>query len=43
MSAKLKEILEKGRDWERYPTNVPGVFIVRMPSYKSKHDTVIVF
>jgi len=31
MSEKLRELLEKGRDWERRPTNIPGVFVIKLP------------
>jgi len=29
----LKKFLESGRDWERKPTSVPGVFIMKLPGY----------
>lgn len=31
MSEKLREILNKGRNWERWPTTIPGVFVVKIP------------
>ena len=30
----LKLFLEKGKEWERKPTSVPGVFILKLPAYK---------
>lgn len=31
-SEKLREFLEKGKDWERRPTNIPGVFVLKLPA-----------
>ncbi len=33
LSESLKVFLEKGSDWERKPTTLPGVFIVKMPPF----------
>ncbi len=33
LSESLKVFLEKGSDWERKPTSLPGVFLVKMPPY----------
>lgn len=33
LSETLKVFLEKGSDWERKPTSLPGVFIVKMPPF----------
>ena len=30
----LKKFLESGKDWERRPTSVPGVFIMKLPGYR---------
>lgn len=30
------EFLEKGKDWERKQTNVPGVFLIRLPQFRSR-------
>ena len=32
--AKLKAFLQSGQDWERLPTTVPGITVVRMPPRK---------
>jgi len=29
---KLIQFLKNGRDWERRPTTVPGIFILRLPA-----------
>jgi len=31
---KLKEFLDKGKDWERLPTTVPGVYVLKLPKYQ---------
>ena len=33
---RLKEFLDNGRDWERKQTNVPGVFLIRLPQFRSR-------
>ena len=35
MEAKLSEFLRNGRDWEKKATSIPGIFIMKMPAYKS--------
>ena len=32
---KLTEYLKIGRDWSRLRTSVPGVFVLKLPSYRS--------
>jgi hypothetical protein len=32
---KLAEFLETGKDWGKVKTTVPGVFVLKMPAYKS--------
>ena len=34
LSESLKLFLEKGKEWERKPTSVPGVYILKLPAYK---------
>ena len=33
---RLSEFLEKGKDWERKQTNIPGVFLIRLPQFRSR-------
>lgn len=35
MEAKLSEFLRNGKDWEKKATSIPGIFIMKMPAYKS--------
>lgn len=39
---KLAELLKKGKDWEKVKTNVPGVFVMRMPGTKSREPSLSV-
>lgn len=32
---KLTDLLETGKDWGKMRTFVPGVFVVKMPAYRS--------
>lgn len=34
LAESLKLFLEKGKEWERRPTSVPGVFILKLPAYR---------
>jgi len=36
MSERLRDLLERGGDWERRPTTIPGVFVVRMPAARGR-------
>lgn len=38
----LKTFLEKGKEWERKPTNIPGVFIVKLPSYRGAPQRLVI-
>lgn len=33
---RLTDFLNEGKDWERKQTNVPGVFLLRLPAFKSR-------
>lgn len=35
MEEKLSEFLKSGKDWSRLRTSIPGVFVLKMPSFKS--------
>src|SRR4030042_2669054 len=36
MSEKLQEFLATGKDWGKIKTNVPGVFIQKLPAYRNQ-------
>ena len=36
LQAQLKNHLDKGKDWEKMETPVPGVFVVKVPSTKTR-------
>jgi len=39
---RLVEFLENGKDWERKQTNVPGVFPLRLPQFRSRPACIAV-
>ena len=41
-SEKLREFLEKGKDWERRPTNIPGVFVLKLPADRRRPTQIAV-
>lgn len=34
LESKLTDFLKSGKDWERKPTSVPGVFVLKMPPFR---------
>ncbi len=34
--SRLTDFLENGKDWERKQTNIPGVFLLRLPAFRSR-------
>ncbi len=38
----MKEILRNGKDWERKPTTIPGIFILKLPKYKTVPPRLVV-
>lgn len=33
---KLGQFLEEGKDWERKPTNIAGIFLFKLPEYRGR-------
>ena len=33
---RLYQFLKEGKDWERKATSIPGVFLIKLPEYKSR-------
>jgi hypothetical protein len=42
LSQNLKEFLEKGKDWGRKATSVPGIFLLKLPPYRSSPSQLVV-
>ena len=42
IESKLKEFLGDGKDWERKQTNIPGVFLLRLPAFRSRPECVAI-
>lgn len=36
IQSQLKDHLEKGKDWEKMETPIPGVFVVKVPATKTR-------
>ncbi|MFP3952240.1 MAG: hypothetical protein ACLFVP_08910 [Candidatus Bathyarchaeia archaeon] len=39
---KLAEFLEEGEDWGKIKTNVPGIFVIKLPEYKKSPSRLAV-
>lgn len=39
---KLSDFLKTGKDWSRLKTSVPGVYVVKLPPYRSAPARLIV-
>ena len=39
---RLIQFLKDGKDWEKKATSIPGVFLLRMPTFKSRPASVVV-
>ena len=42
LSENLKEFLEKGKDWGRKATSVQGIFLLKLPPYRSSPSQLVV-
>jgi hypothetical protein len=39
---KLAAFISKSKDWERRPTNIPGIFLLKLPSSRSRQVSVAI-
>jgi hypothetical protein len=42
IESKLKEFLENGKDWERKQTNIPGVYLLKLPTFRTRPECVAI-
>jgi hypothetical protein len=42
VESKLASFLSGSRDWERRPTNLPGVFLLKLPSSRSRQASIAI-
>jgi len=42
MIEALKEFLKDGKDWEKMETDIPGVFVVKIPGTKTRDGRLMV-
>jgi hypothetical protein len=41
LAESLKQFLEAGKDWERRPTSIPGVFLMKLPGYRKSPSRLV--
>jgi hypothetical protein len=39
---RLANFLKDARDWERRATNIPGVFLLKLPSSRTRQATIAI-
>jgi hypothetical protein len=39
---RLTQFLKEGKDWERKPTSIPGVFLLKLPTFRSRPDCIVI-
>jgi hypothetical protein len=42
VEARLRDFLRDGRDWARLRTSVPGIFVLKLPSYRGSPSRLAV-
>ncbi|MGA9743016.1 MAG: hypothetical protein WBQ16_00225 [Nitrososphaeraceae archaeon] len=39
---RLSQFLSKGKDWERKPTNIPGLFLLKLPALRNRPASIVI-
>jgi hypothetical protein len=39
---RLSQFLKQGNDWERKVTSIPGVFLLKLPTFKSRPESIVI-
>jgi hypothetical protein len=39
---RLTQFLKQGNDWERKVTSIPGVFLLKLPTFKSRPESIVI-
>ncbi|MEP6576208.1 MAG: hypothetical protein ABJB85_07265 [Nitrososphaerota archaeon] len=39
---RLSQFLSKGKDWERKPTNIPGLFLLKLSALGSRAASIVI-
>jgi hypothetical protein len=39
---KLVDFLNRSRDWERKSTNIPGIFLLKLPSSRTRQASIAI-
>jgi hypothetical protein len=40
--SRLVQFLKEGRDWDKKATNIPGVFLLKIPAYKGASPSIAI-
>lgn len=39
---RLTEFLSKGENWERKPTSIPGLFLLKLPALRNRPASIVI-
>ena len=39
---RLKQFLREARDWEKKVTNIPGIFLLKLPTFKGNSPSLAI-
>lgn len=39
---RLTKFIKEGKDWERKATSIPGIFLIKLPEYKSRPASIAI-
>ena len=39
---RLVQFLNQGKDWERKPTTIPGVFLLKSPTFRNRPPSIVI-
>jgi hypothetical protein len=42
VNEKLGQFLSEGQDWEKKPTNIPGTFLLKLPTFKKSLPSIAI-
>ena len=42
VNEKLAQFLREGQNWEKKPTNVEGVFLLKLPTFKKSPPSIAI-
>jgi hypothetical protein len=39
---RLVQFLNQGKDWERKPITIPGVFLLKLPTFRNRLQSIVI-